>query len=85
MIIRTKNLRDLSENQIDRFFNVVLMQQDKWEIFYDCRILHFINASRRYRFQIAKEIMFLINAIFKYHEIVSNFYTSYFSYNLHKL
>jgi len=79
MIIRTKDLRDLCEYQIDHFFNVVLMQQDKRTIFYDCRISHFINASRRYRFQIAKEIMFLLNDIFKYHEIVPNFYISDYS------
>ncbi len=55
------------------------MQQGKKAIFYDCRISHFINSFRRYRFQIAKEIMFLINAIFKYHEIVPNFYISDYS------
>lgn len=79
MIIRTKDLRDLCEYQIDNFFNVVLMQQDKRAIFYDCWISHFINTSRRYRFQTAKEIMFLLNDIFKYHEIVPNFYISDYS------
>lgn len=79
MIIRTKNLRDLSKYEKDRFFNVVLMQQGKMVIFFDCRISHFIYASRRYRFQIAKEIMFLINSIFKYQEIFPNFYISDYS------
>lgn len=79
MIIRTKNLRDLSKCQIASCADDEKIQLWKRAVVSYYQILPYIDVSCRYRFQIAKEIMFLLNAIFKYYEIVPNFCISDYS------
>lgn len=79
MIIRTKNLRDLSKFLIDRCVDDESMQQRKGAVVFDSQVSLYLITCRVYRKQVVAELVNMFNLALKYFQKRSNFYISDYS------
>lgn len=85
MIIRTINLRDLSEYQINRCVDEESLELRKRDAVSDSQVPLYLVTCRVYRKQVVAELVNMLNLALKYFQKRSSFTSLIIPYNLHKL